>query len=138
MIDYNQFSKKISISLGLFFFLLGIAGFTFAAIVYTTEITPPDSKLHMQKTLTECLDIAKSKSAYTGNLDFNAEQLKIQKYGLENGKRELVETINIVERCNDVVLQEFCVGLMDVSKPEHGCEIGGVQFILKYKSPWSK
>ena len=72
MIDYNQFSKKISISLGLFFLLLGIAGFTFAAIVYTTEITPPDAKLHMQKTLTECLDIAKSKSAYTGNLDFNS------------------------------------------------------------------
>ena len=138
MIDYNQFSRRISIFLGLFFSFLGIAGFVFAAIVYKTEITPPDNKLHMQKTLTECLDIAKSKSAYTGNLDLNAEQVKIQKYGLENGKRELMETISVVNRCNNVVIQEFCVGLMDVNKPNHGCEITGVQVILKYKSPWGE
>ena len=138
MIDYNQFSKKISISLGVFFFSLGILGFVFSVIIYSTELTPPDAKLHMQKTLTECLDIAKSKSAYTGNLDLNAEQVKIQKYGLENGTRELMETISIVQRCNNVVVQEFCVGLMDTNKPEHGCEITGVQVILKYQSPWGK
>jgi len=138
MIDYNQFSKKISISLGLFFFLLGVAVFIFSFFLYSKEITPPNAQLHMQKTLTECLDIAKSKSSYTGNFNPNEEKITIQKYGLENGKRELIETINIIERCNHVTLEEFCIGAMDINNKKHGCDISGVQVVLKYKSPWSK
>lgn len=137
MIDYNQFSKAMSITLGLFFSLLGIAGFGFAIVIYVTEIKPPNADLHMQETLTECLDIAKSKSAYTGNLDLKTKEVKIQKYGLIDGKTELVETLNVIERCNDVVIKEFCVGLIDNQNKQNGCEITGVHVVLEYKEPWS-
>jgi hypothetical protein len=138
MIDYNQFSKRMSVILGLLFLLLGISGFGFSVLIYMTEVKPPNSTLHMEKTLTECLDIAKSKSAYSGNIDLRAKQIKIQKYGLLDGKTELFETLNIIKRCNNVVIQEFCVGLMNTDKPKHGCEITGVHVILKYQNPWNK
>ena len=137
MIDYNQFSKTMSTLLGLFFILLGLASFGFAGFIYTKDVKTPDSTLHMQETLTECLDIAKSKSAYTGNLDLKNKEIKIQKYGLVDGKTELMETINVIERCNDVVIKEFCVGLMDTQNKQHGCDITGVQVVLQYKEPWS-
>ena len=82
MLDKNQFSKISSNFIGLLFSVLGIIGFILSGIIYLKPIQEPDAKLHMQETLSECLEIAKSNSGFTGKIDMGTKQVSIQKYGL--------------------------------------------------------
>lgn len=138
MIDYNQFSKISSNVLGLLFTLFGLVAFGVSAMIYLTPIDEPDSKLHAQETLSECLEIAKSYSGFTGKVDINAKQVNIKKYGLTDGKTELLISDNIIARCNNVEVQKFCIGNQEENKDQskHGCSSNGVEMILKYKEPW--
>ncbi len=136
MIDKNQFSKISSNVLGLLFTLLGLVSFAIAITIYLTPIEEPDSKLHAQETLSECLEIAKSYSGFTGKVDINAKQVNIKKYGLTDGKTELLLSDNIISRCNNVEVQKYCIGNQEPKESKHGCSSTGVEIILKYKEPW--
>jgi hypothetical protein len=138
MVDYNQFNKISSNIIGALFSTLGIAGFAMSGVLYMNPIQEPDAKLHMQETLSECLEIAKSNSGFTGKVDMGAKQVSIQKYGLVDGKTELLTAENIIARCNNVEVVKFCIGDKnnDVKNAKHGCSMKGLQMTLKYSEPW--
>ena len=138
MLDKNQFSKISSNFIGLLFSVLGIIGFILSGIIYLKPIQEPDAKLHMQETLSECLEIAKSNSGFTGKIDMGTKQVSIQKYGLVDGKSELLTAENIIARCNNVEVQKFCIGdkNTDIKNKQHGCGMKGLQMTLKYIEPW--
>jgi hypothetical protein len=136
MIDYNQFSKISSNVLGLLFTMIGVIAFGVSIMIYLTPIEEPDAKLHAQETLSECLEIAKSYSGFTGKVDVEAKQISIKKYGLTDGKTELLISDNIIARCNSVEVQKFCLGNAEPNDKKQGCSSTGVEMILKYKEPW--
>jgi len=139
MIDYNQFSKISSNVIGILFSTLGIAGFIVSGVLYMSPVQTPDANLHMQETLSECLEIAKAHSGFTGKIsEENPRQIHIQKYGLTDGKTELLIAESIISRCNNVEVVKFCIGDRnnDPKNEKLGCSNNGLQMTLKYTEPW--
>lgn len=139
MIDYNQFSKRSSTILGLLFTFLAIICFSLSVYIYKKEIPKPNKVLFAERDLQLCYEIGKGKSGFTGRLDVKAKKISFQKYGLTDGITEILESQNILNRCNNMKLVSYCIGTKDFKEGlEYGCDITGVEMVLEYQSPWSK
>lgn len=140
--DYNQYDKISRTISGTIFFILSILFFALSFYFYNSPIKEPDVERHARDTLALCEEIAKSKGYQVRKdpiIKGTGSSITVYKENLYNGVTELYETESIIARCNNVVLTEYCMGIVEADEKTKlsGCSQPGVLMKLTYKEPYA-